>query len=53
MARNSAGRLAAVVEVANQPVFAYRGRHREEDARAPKGRFRRPSRPEESEPEEK
>jgi hypothetical protein len=44
MALTNAGRLAAVVEVANQPVFAYHGRHRVEDARSSKGRFRRQSR---------
>jgi hypothetical protein len=41
MARTNPSRLAAVVEVANQPVFAYRGRHRDEDIRTGKGLFRR------------
>lgn len=41
MARTNPSRLAAVVEVANQPVFAYRGRHRDEDIRPGKGLFRR------------
>ena len=44
MALTNAARLAAVVEVANQPVFAYHGRHRVEDVRNSKGRFRRQSR---------